>query len=324
MARHSDDEPETGNDSFLDVVINIVGILIILVMVVGERAKSAYLKEETPEVNEQLVAAQGEATRLENDVHELSSRMAQVQAELQAKMHERGQLHTLVSAIEKELESRRQKLDADAQARYAIDRELALARDELARLEGQRAMAEKAAEVKTIKIESYPTPIGKTVDGDEMHVQLLHGRLAVLPYDLLMDRLRGELRSVANRMGQQPELIETLGPIEGFRMRYVLQKQDVAYGSVIQLAYVAFLPTSSQLGEPIEEALRPGSLFREALARHSPSRYTVTIWTYPDSFAGFAELKKVLYEMGYAVAARPLPDGTPIGASPTGSKSSAQ
>jgi hypothetical protein len=324
MARHTDDEPETGNDSFLDVVINIVGILIILVMVVGERAKSAYLKEESPEVHEELLAAQSEAVRLENDVHELADRMARVQAELQAKMLERGQLHTLVTAIEKDLEARRQKLDAEAQARYAIDRDLALARDELARLEGQQAMTEKAADTKTIQIESYPTPIGKTVDGDEMHVQLKHGRLAVLPYDLLMDRLRGELRSAANRMGDQSELVETLGPIEGFRMRYVLQRQPVAYGAVFQLAYVAFLPTSSQLGEPVEEALQPGSRFRDALSRHSPARYTITIWTYPDSFAGFAHLKKVLYEMGYAVAARPLPDGTPIGASPNGSKSSAQ
>jgi hypothetical protein len=56
----------------------------------------------------------------------------------------------------------------------------------------------------------------------------------------------------------------------------------------------------------------------------SPNRYTITIWTYPDSFDEFRKLKKILYQQGYAVAGRPLPEGMPIGASPSGSKSSAQ
>jgi hypothetical protein len=56
----------------------------------------------------------------------------------------------------------------------------------------------------------------------------------------------------------------------------------------------------------------------------SPNTYTITIWTYPDSFPEYARLKKELYELGYAVAARPLPHGMAIGASPRGSKSSAQ
>ena len=44
----------------------------------------------------------------------------------------------------------------------------------------------------------------------------------------------------------------------------------------------------------------------------------------PRQLLRLPQLKKELYEMGYAVAARPLMEGMPIGASPQGTKSSAQ
>jgi hypothetical protein len=84
------------------------------------------------------------------------------------------------------------------------------------------------------------------------------------------------------------------------------------------------IPNSSQLGEPIDAALARNSQFREKLQMLSPHLYTITVWTYADSFADYRRLKKELYEMGYQVAARPLLMGMPIAASPNGSKSSAQ
>ena len=39
--RRAKEEAASGHDSFLDIVANIVGILIILVMVVGVRARNA-------------------------------------------------------------------------------------------------------------------------------------------------------------------------------------------------------------------------------------------------------------------------------------------
>ena len=46
--------------------------------------------------------------------------------------------------------------------------------------------------------------------------------------------------------------------------------------------------------------------------------------SYQDSFASFRRIKKELYKMGFSVAARPLPVGTPISGSPQGTKSAAQ
>ncbi len=318
------DQEGAGSDSFLDIITNLVGILIILVMVVGERAKTAPVELPAPAPNQALTAARAESQQLEDDVHRLAAQMAEIQAATQAKAIERGRLSVLVTAIEKDMDQRRQALDDEARKRFEYDREMAQARDELKRLEAEQEMAEQAAKPETVKIENHPTPLGKLVDSDEAHLRLYDGRLAVLPYETLMGRLRGELRSAVNEMGSRSEMVDTLGPIEGFRLRYVIQRHDMPQGSLFELAYVEFLPVTNQLGEPLDQALKSGSDFRRTLSRLSPERYTITIWTYPDSFAEFARLKKELYDMGYTVAARPLPDGMPIGASPNGSKSSAQ
>ena len=60
--RHEDSTP--GHDSFLDIVSNIVGILIILVMVTGVRAKNYKPENERTEPNRELEAIQTEIGKL--------------------------------------------------------------------------------------------------------------------------------------------------------------------------------------------------------------------------------------------------------------------
>lgn len=324
VRRRNADQEAAGNDSFLDITTNVVGILIILVMVVGERAKTAPVEFEEPAPSHKLVAAQDESVRLEQDVHRLQAQMATVQRELQARFIERGDLSTLITAVERDLADHRAALDERSRRRYDLDRDLAIARDELARLEAERRDAEQAAQPETVEIKNHPTPIGKTVDDKEVHLRLKNGRVAVVPYEALIDRLRSSLRAQVSRLGDQSELVDTLGPVEGFRLRYVIQRNSIPGGAYFQVTYVEFVPVSSQLGEPVDAALQAGSQFRRTLELASPRQYTITVWTYPDSFAEFLKLKKELYALGYAVAARPLPDGLPIGASPQGSKSSAE
>ena len=52
--RGSSDEPDFGSDSFLDIIANLVGILIILIVLAGLRAS------ETVELAEEERAASGE------------------------------------------------------------------------------------------------------------------------------------------------------------------------------------------------------------------------------------------------------------------------
>ena len=55
-----------------------------------------------------------------------------------------------------------------------------------------------------------------------------------------------------------------------------------------------------------------------------PSRTTITIWVYPNSFEQFRQLKAELFKLGYLTAGRPLPEDFPIGGSPDGTRSAAE
>jgi hypothetical protein len=323
MAMDSENS-SVGTDSFLDVITNFVGILIILVMVVGDRAKHAPLPEVAPPVDKQLEAAAAENTAIEREVHEIAAQMEVVTAEMAARTFERDQLQTLVAAVEHDIREKRLALDERSRRQFDAQSELAEAEAELTRLKKELHEAGDTDAPQTITVESYPTPIGKTVDGKEAHFQLLGGRLAFVPFEALIDRLGVTVREKFSRMDASPEIIDTLGPIGGFRMRYLVERFDTPQGSYLRVGRIELLPTSGQLGETLEQALAQGSQLREKLRMMAPGQYTITVWTYPDSFEEFRQLKKELYEMGYAVAGRPLPDGMPIGASPHGSKSSAQ
>ena len=84
------------------------------------------------------------------------------------------------------------------------------------------------------------------------------------------------------------------------------------------------LPMQAKLGESVEEAMAGTSQFRQTLSLHRPGDTTVTLWTYPDSFAEYRWLNDELHRLGYVTAGRPLPAGFPIGGSPHGSRSAAQ
>jgi hypothetical protein len=83
-------------------------------------------------------------------------------------------------------------------------------------------------------------------------------------------------------------------------------------------------PASSVIGETAEVALGPGSAFRGELAKLRKGVHTITIHVYGDSFDTFRKIRKELYQLGFAVAARPLAPDMAIGFSPAGSKSTAQ
>lgn len=323
MARRTEEDHESSNDSsFLDVITNCVGILIILVIVVGQRAKNSPIILAARDAADKLAVARSEAAALEEDAAKTADQLRITQSELAARSAERTEVNTLIAAIEQELAARRGGLDDEARRRYDLDRDLALAKAELARLEQEKDQTAKVAAPQVITVESYPTPIGKTVDGREAHFQLLGGRLVFVPFEAFIEKVKDRLRELARDEGH--EMTDTLGPIGGFRMRFAMEKFETPRGVMAQVSHLEMIPSSSQLGEPIDAALAKNSQFREKLQMLSPHLYTITVWTYADSFAEYRRIKKELYEMGYQVAARPLLMGMPIAASPNGSKSSAQ
>ena len=333
-ARHNDDAP--GHDSFLDIVANLVGILVILVMVIGVRAKDAMVEAAGADPDTQVArpegvaAAESHARSIEQDVHQLVEKVQDARGEIAAQSQRRDQLQLLVTAAEAELGARRDRLDDAARDRFDRKRHLAEAADTLDRLNRQRRAVR--IESSPTVVEHLPTPLAKTVFGKEEHFRLLHGRLVYVPLNELVERLKAEAPHKLWKLKDGPSLTETIGPLEGFRMKYTIHKVDytveTAAGDMrrqrVELAHFDLLPVSDDLGEPLERALTAGSHFAMLLDTMPTAHTTITVWTYPDSFQQFRLLKRYLYDRGYACAARPMPEGRPIGGSPTGSRSAAE
>jgi len=333
----------SGQDSFLDIVANIVGILIILVMVVGVRAANAPVEASTAEATsssahgaaEELagnVALRSRAVGMESAAHELHAQSNHLQHEVAARREQREKLATLVAAVEQQLDERRAALDEAAESDYLRQRSVAETRRALRDLEASRQAIE-ATGPETVEIESLPTPLSRAVTGEEAHLQLRGGRLKWIPLDTLLEQFRSDARAKAWKLKEQSRLVDTIGPVDGFRLRYELGRFEIPFdtgnevvnvGSVVRLIGWQLLPVSARLGEPMEVALAEGSQFQYLLATLEPRSASITVWTYPDSFEEFRRLKKALHALGFATSGRPLPADQPIGGSPDGSRSSAQ
>ncbi len=338
MSRERSQETNAaGHDSFLDVVTNMVGILIVLALVVGLRVKNAPVSfqstDQMPDAARPLEKDQATEQSLRGEIAEISRQTDVVAREVFLRGQEREWLAAAAAAAEQEIRRRRERLEGAAKEDFDRAREAALARKKLDELDRQRAALE-AEKGETVVVESYPTPLAKTVFDEEIQFQLRGGHVALVPLEKLVLLARDDARAKADKLverGPLPELTETVGPEGGFRFRYTVQRHDEVertpagpiHRTSLRLVRWTVIPVGSQLGEPVEVALGENSQFRRALAGLHPGT-TVTIWVYEDSFASFRQVRKELYRLGIPVAARPLPEGTMIAGSPRGSRSEAE
>jgi hypothetical protein len=332
-----------GQDSFLDVVANLVGILIILVMVVGAQAGRGLSAREAaknasagpadstgePIDQDEVNQAEAAAASIESSIFELDARISRQNLEAALREQERNKVQLLVTVAEQRLAEHRDRLSANEQARYDLQRELTQARGELERLSAaESAITRQPPEV----LEHLPTPMAKTVFGTEIHFRLLGGRLAYVPWDEMLAQLKAEAPKHVEKLRDSPRVELSLPVVAGFGVRYILRRNEVqmqtrigtATQSRIELEKLYFIDAEPNLGVPLAEALQAGSEFRTRIGEHKPQNTTVTIWVYPDSFDQFRTLKAELFKLGYLTAGRPLPDGHPIGGSPDGTRSSAE
>lgn len=323
VKKHAEQE-HFGTDSFLDVVANMVGIVIILVMVVAMRVRHPKDDQvQVPEVDLEKPAAV--AARLEADVLRLAGETEQLTAAMAMRFAERSRLAMLASAKEQALADAQAMLSSQAQADLESNRLQARLEANVEQLERQLDQVDAASMKKPTTIESYPTPISKTVHGEEIHVQLRAGRITHIPVERLVSEVKADFQTKAGKLASNDSYVGTVGPRGGFAMRYMIERVgSTGQGTLVGVTQWQLIPSAPRMGETLEEALASQSEFRLGLAGHSARDTTITLWVYPDSFEAYRTLKKELYRAGYATAGRPLPDGVLIGASPMGTKSAAQ
>lgn len=336
---------ELGHDAFLDIVANLVGILIILVVILGsqstavieriqEQAKEDLVADKTEyATDEQLVRLSQQAMRAASaqaDSNRFEGLIKQYDRQLEAKRQHRAVMMDLLSEAEDAWEEKKKDLDRQATEAAKRNSLLKTAKEELEKLEGEKQrLANQPRSV--ISVQHLPTPMAKTVFGDELHFRLKGNLLSVVPIEKLLNEIRNDFERIAgsSRNGQMQAAV---GPVRGYIAKYRMEKNRgmVARGGKVQMATriqlvgMSVEPLKEPHGQPIDQVLRNRSELDIQLAGRNPGNTTITVWVYPDSFAAFRQLKEHLYSRGFATAARPLPMDHLISGGPDGSRSNAQ
>lgn len=359
------------SDSFLDIIANIVGILIILIVLAGVRvsqspvlpildvAASEPVEQAPPIVvigpikseEAQLPAPPGpEATppqpepppqpspkliaivqNLKQELAALKSHTLSTDQSLDqlalAKQTTDKQLSAIAAALSKENAA----FDAEHREVTELQAKLLERRDRARRSRFQLTKA-KRDRPPAKQIRHKLTPLGRTVVGKEIHFYLARNRVAVVPLDDLLGRLRKQVIRQRGWLTKFNSHQGSVGPFRGFTMNYVVVRQQLSVveelrqgGSVMRIGVSEWqlIPDTNLEAETAAEALRTGSAFHRALLSVDREA-TLTFWVYPDSFGIYRKLQQVAHEEGFTVAARPLPTGIPISGSPNGSRSSGQ
>ena len=244
-------------DSFLDIVANLVGILVILIMVVGVRARQVVsataldgstvetvtapavevavvnppptepliFEIEEPSgpsaeaVAHQLRQEKSSAHELQLGIHQIAGRIEDVTRMAAIKAEERNQMQLAISMAEKALAKRRQSLNTDQQVELNIANALEKSRVELATLHTQINSVESVVgEVEVIQ--NRPTPMAKLVFGNEEHFRLQAGRIVHVPITEMVSELTRDARNNRWKLDNTDTITELLGPRNGFTMKY--------------------------------------------------------------------------------------------------------
>jgi hypothetical protein len=329
-----------GKDSFLDVVANVVAILIILVIVVGSQAGKVAIEREVSKRQAQaaatsgplseVTAAESEAKAIELGVQDLQQRIERQNFEIVYRRAERDQVQLLVAVAEQRLAEQRGQLSETERERYDLEGQLIASRGELSKI--TQAAYAAGGKPPPIVIQHLPTPMARTVFGTEIHFRLLNHKLAYVPWDEMIERLKADAKNHLQKLKDAPRVELSLPEVAGFGARYILRRAEAtvetrvgtARHSGVELEQVYLIDAEPNLGQPVADAFLSGSEFRSRLSALKPQSTTVTIWVYPDSFDDFRNLKAELFKLGFLTAARPMPFGEPIAGSPSGSRSSAE
>jgi len=338
MRRKAESQIEApGQDSFLDVVCNLVGLLIVLVMLIAAQAKRGMIAAATSQTGgnasssseAEAKAAESTAASIEMSINDLQANINRQDFEVALREEERNKYQVLVDVASQRLDEYRSQLSADERARYDLEQELVKSKNELSLLSTTQTSLTKP---KPHVLEHLPTPMARTVFGNEVHFRLLNHRLTYVPWDEMIERLKVDARNHLSKLRDNPRVELSLPEYAGFGAHYILRRSEVevetrggtARHSGIELEQIYLVDAEPNLGQPIAQALAPGSEFRGRIAACRPQSTTITVWVYPDSFDDFRALKAELFKLGFPTAARPLPMGEQIAGSPSGSRSSAE
>lgn len=339
-------------DSFLDVVANVVGIIIRLILVAWVGARSYQSLAVAPtrapatatavSTAEPVDPLQEELTRHRRELAEAQEALLRQLRNVDAARTETRSLEAQLGAMDEQdrVLDRRQ-----AEAREAFDQGKAATATAFATLEELRhkreRLAEEARRIARLpplgKVLRYRTPVSKPLQAEEFLFECQNGRVAFIDIGSLLAEVKGAMEEKGQLLKTRWQVEDTTGPAGAFRLHYVVERERGAMDGMLPeagpdrhgsyrygLSGWVIEPVAALRGETLAEALAEGSQFRRIVDRIDPEQGAVTFWVYPESFDLFRRLRDYLYQRDLVVAGRPLPAGVPIASSRHGSASRGQ
>ena len=212
---------ELGTDSFLDVMANMVGILIILVVIVGVRVKDgpppepsasptpAPVETPAPVVQQEPPPPEIDLETSQQTLQQLAQQLAQQTQQISGLNIDLQTDKQQASLLEKTVQERQLLLDQQRNSMQAADRQALelkgrarFAQEKLAELEQQLAEVDRKPKPQ-VKVENFPTPISQSTAGEQLHFQVQDGRIAAIPLQALMGEVEQIVRQEAGRLRQQ-------------------------------------------------------------------------------------------------------------------------
>jgi hypothetical protein len=333
-------------DSFLDVVANVVGIIIRLILVVWVGAHSyTGLQPASSDTtaSEPKAELSVSADPLQPELEQHRRELAQAQNRLLHQLRQLQELPKKEIAPVEELAAHRQRLDQEAAAlqRAEADREKIVQMATLSGDELRQRSKHLTEEIKALeklpplkKTYRYKTPVSQPVQSEELLFECQNGRITFIDIGTLLREIRGDVKAKGEELRDHWQVDGFAGPVGAFRLRYLIERDrgpvEVGGTPDAQASFRYGLtgwvvePITRLRGEPVEAALAPHSEFRGIVDGIDPQHTVVTFFVYPDSFAAFRQVRDFLYEREVVVAGRPLPDGAPIASSRNGTRSRGQ
>ncbi|MFO0879073.1 MAG: hypothetical protein U0840_17150 [Gemmataceae bacterium] len=338
-------------DSFLDVVANVVGVIIRLILVawVGARTYKAVLPP-APEPPPALTAPEplpepsdpreGQLVRRRQEIEQRASELgpktaqqrqtstvaAQLRRDLEVLLARRKELS---GTKEEQAEAARRARESALAASMSIDELQARSQKLMKDLEGLRRLPPPRKELR------YMTPVSSPVQSEELMFECQRGRVALIDTGAMLAEIRREARSRGEQLKNAWQRTEMTAPVGAFRLRYILERErglldGPASGTPVDgpfrfgVTSWEVVPIQVDRGETAEQALQSNSAFRNVVDRLDPQVTAVTFWVYPDSFPLYRQLRDYLHRKDVMVAGRPLPEGLPIASSRHGTVSRGQ
>ena len=338
-------------DSFLDVVANVCGIIIRLILVAWAGGRSYHALMQWPAPTSAPAPEAGlSAPRPEDDpasaqIRQSQRELEEARARLTAQLQDLGlkeqgpkRLDAQLTSLRQDrqqLEQQRQKLDSAGGSILSANA-AALTMDEINRR--QQTLLEEISKLETAPAPTkelrFRTPVSRRVQADEVFFECRGGRVAFIDLPAFMQEVQGKLESQVDRLRTSWKVEDVTRAVGPFRLRYLVEREPDALDTFgtkprsdgnFRYGVTAWEvePVTPLRGETVEAALAANSEFRQ-LVDTLDSTTVVTLWVYPDSFALFRQVRDYAYERGLEVAGRPLPEGGPIAGSRHGSASRGQ